>query len=114
MATLAQQSSLSFSGSTYTVTSISVESRTPEIVNMTSVSDPVGTLRMVSTGAFTAPGKISVEGFGGVVPTPGVTGTVSVSLAGTASFSGTAICESSAVEARVGDVLRIRFSLMLA
>ena len=113
MATLAQQSSLSFGGYTYTVTAISVESATPEIVDMTSVSDSVGTLRMVNTGAFTAPGKISVEGFGPSRPASGASGTVDVNLGGSSSFSATAVCESSAAEARVGDVLRIRFSLIL-
>ena len=110
--TLANQSSFSFSGVTYTVTSVSVEAPSPEIVNMTSPTDAAGKMMMVKTGDYTSPGRISVEGFGANDPM-GL-----VNLTGMAVFSTPlgaisryCILDSARTEGRVGDVLRVSFTL---
>jgi len=111
-ATLANQSSFTFGGVTYTVTSVSVESPGVEIVNMTSSSDGPGKMMMVKTGDYTSPGRISVEGFGANDP-KGL-----VNLTGDAVFdtprgviSRYCILDSARTEGKVGDVLRVSFTL---
>lgn len=113
MPTLANRSSFSFRGSAYTATSVSVDAATPEIVNMTAVGDPVGAMKMVPTGAYTSPGRISVEclGFADPIGLVGTTGDAVLSTSGT-TITKRVVCESASVEARVGDLLRLRFSLM--
>lgn len=110
---LAQNSTFSFGGTTYTVTSVTVDAPQPEIVNMTAVNDPVGTIRMVPTGAYSSPGRISVEGFGFSDPKDliGVIGSAVFSTPG-GSVTRNAICDSATVDAQVGQVLRIRMTLM--
>lgn len=109
---LAQKSVFSFKGTPYTVTSVSVEAPQPEVVNMTSIGDTVRCLIMVPTGDLTSPGSINVECLGFDDPS------TMVGLMGQAIFSTTqrtithtAICSSASVDARTGDVLRVRFTL---
>jgi hypothetical protein len=111
---LSNRSQFSFNGQTFTVTSVSVESPEPEIVNMTAIGATVRQLRLVPTGDIVSPGKIAVEAFGFVDPSEMV-GTV-----GEARFATTlgtvvqqVICDSANVEAQVADLLRIRFSLTM-
>ena len=113
MATLANQSKFTFGGNVYTVTSVSVEAPQPEIVNMTAVTDGAKVVRMVYTGDYTSPGRISVQGFGFYDPKD------LIGLADNASFetpSGTVsrfcILDSASTEARVGDVLRVSMTFM--
>lgn len=110
---LANQSAFTFGGAAYTATSVAVEAPTPEIVNMTAVGDGVGTIKMVPTGAYTSPGRINVEclGFADPISLVGSTGDAVLSTSGT-TITKRVVCESASVEARVGDLLRLRFSLM--
>lgn len=113
MATLANQSKFTFKSGVYTVTSVSVEAPQPEIVNMTGVSDGPKVMRMVRTGDYTSPGRISVQGFGFYDPKNlvGEFGNVSFETP-----SGTVgrfcILDSASTEARVGDVLRVSMTFM--
>lgn len=114
-ATLANQSSFTFNGSTYMVTSVIVESPQPEIVNMTSQADGASIMRMVKTGAYTSPGRISLEGFGkddpkSLVDSPG--GQAVFSMAGGGQISRYCIIDSARVEGKVGDVFRVSITLM--
>lgn len=108
---LANTSSFSFNGTTYTATAVTIEGPQPEIVNMTSRADAVGAMVMVPTGAYTAPGRISVDALGFSTPGLGVIGNATFSTPG-GSFTRRVVVESASVEGRVGDLLRIRFSLM--
>lgn len=111
---LANQSAFSFGGSEWTVTSVSVDSPQPEILNVTGIGDGVNVIRMHPTGAFLSPGRVSVEGFGVYDPR------LLVGQKGDASFQtpkGTVshycIVESASTSGRVGDVLRFSMTLML-
>lgn len=108
---IAHPASFSFNGS-YDIVSISVEPAQPEIVNMSGRSGSASDMKMVWTGAYVAPGRITVEAIGASRPTVGSKGSASFSFPG-GSASYTAICESSALEARVGDLLRSRFTLVI-
>lgn len=111
---LSNTASFSFKGTSYTVTNVSVEAPTPEVVNMTSSTDPAGVLVMVPTGAYTAPGKITVECLGCSDPA-GLVGQMGTAVFTTslATISKNVVCDSASTEGRVGDLLRLRFSLML-
>lgn len=114
-ATLANQSSFSFNGTVYTVTSVIVESPQPEIVNMTAQTDSASVMRMVRTGAYTSPGRISLEGFGKddpktLVDSPG--GQAVFTMAGGGSITRYCIIDSARVEGKVGDVFRVSITLM--
>lgn len=111
MALSAQGSTFRFLGNVFAVTSVSVEAPTPEIVDMTPPTAPVGTRVLVPTGDASQTGRIEVEGFGFVDPLRLVT------LVGMAEFQtpiGTiyrqVICDSASVTAQVGDVYRLRLS----
>jgi hypothetical protein len=111
---LSQKSTFSFNGSTYYVTSVSVDAPQPEIVDMTSATDGASTIKLVPTGAYTSPGKVSVEafGFGNPKSIVGTEGSATFTTQA-GSLSVQAICESASVEAQVGQMLRIRFSLVV-
>lgn len=113
MATLANQSTFTFKGSVYTVTSVSVEAPQPEIVNMTGLLDGPKVMCMVRTGAYTSPGRISVEGFGFYDPKNLVGQFGDVSFATPSGTVGQfCILDSASAEARVGDVLRVSMTFM--
>lgn len=109
---LAQNSTFSFKGTAYTVTSVSVEAPTPEVVNMTAIDDGVSQMVMVPTGALTAPGQISVEclGFSDPAALVGELGSA-VFTTPQGTITRNAVCNSASVDARTGDVLRVRFTL---
>lgn len=110
---LAQNSTFSFGGATFTVTSVTVDGPTPEIVNMTAKDDAVGIMRMVPTGAYTSPGRIAIEAFGFSDP-KNLIGTVGSAVFTTpqGSITRNAVCDSANVDAQVGQVLRVRVTLM--
>lgn len=110
---LANQSTFSFAGQTYFATSVSVEAPTPEIVNMTPIDAPVGTIRMVPTGDFTAPGRIEVQclGFNDPKNLVGVVGSA-VFQTPLGSVTKNAVCDAASTEGQVGSLLQLRFSLM--
>lgn len=111
---LSQKSGFSFRGSHFFATRVSVESPQPEITDMTGMDDPVGAIVMVPTGAFTAPGRVSVDAFGFTDPSAmvGLDGeAVFATQVGRMSFQ--AVCESASVEAQVGELLRVSFSLLV-
>jgi hypothetical protein len=113
MATLANQSTFRFQGNVYTVTSVAIEAPQPEIVNMTAYNDGVQIMRMVKTGAFTSPGKISVEGFGLYDPKNlvGQFGQVSF-VTPVGSVARFCILDSASTDAKVSDVLRVSMTFM--
>lgn len=108
-----QGCTFTFANTNWDVTSISVEAPTPEIVNMTAQNAPAATMRMVPTGDVTSPGRITVDALGEANPN------ALVGFRGPAVFttprgvlSRTAICDSASVEATVGSLFRVRFTLM--
>lgn len=111
---LSQKSTFSFGGFSYYVTGVTVEAPQPEIVDMTGASDGVTTINLVPTGAYTSPGKVTVEAFGFANP-KSLVGTEGAAAFSTqaGSFSVQAICDSASVEAQVGQMLRIRFTLIV-
>ena len=113
MARSAQGSTFTFRGSVFTVTSVSVEAPTPEIVDMTPPAAPLGRKVLVPTGDATSTGRIEVEGFGFADPN------LYVSEVGQAVFSTPAgtisrqvVCDSCSVTGQVGDLLRFRLSFI--
>lgn len=108
----AQQSTLDFAGSRFSVTSVSVQGPTPEIVDMTPQNAAVGDKRLVWSGAYTDTGSIEVEALGFTDPKNliGVRGNA-VFATPLGSVPRMVICESASVEARAGDLLRLRFTL---
>jgi hypothetical protein len=109
---LANRSQFVFAGATYTATSVSISAPTPEVINMTSASDPLRTIKIVPTGDYTSPGSIEVECLGFSDPTAliGVIGQATLSTRAGA-ISRNVLCESASVQAEVGALLRLRFSL---
>lgn len=112
-ATLAQNSTFSFAGATYTVTSVSVEGPQPEIVNMSAKGGPVGQMKMVWTGSYTSPGRVTIDAFGFTDPLTliGEQGNA-VFTTPAGSITRNAICDSASVDAQVGQVLRVRMTFM--
>jgi hypothetical protein len=105
-----QGATLSFTGFTAGVTSISVESPQAEIVDMTGLTDAIGVKRMVATGGILSPAKIRVDYIREATsPDPltfqGTSGTLAISHAAL-SVSKPAIVESVSTEMAVGDLLR--------
>jgi hypothetical protein len=112
MALLSQGAAFSFKGTQYTVTSVTVESPHPEIVDMTSKVDSNSRNAMVWTGAYSSPGRIVIDGLGFSDPKSlaGSSGYASFSTSG-GSVSVRCVCDSASVEAKVGELLRVRISL---
>lgn len=105
-----QGATLSFTGFTAGVTSISVESPQAEIVDMTRASDAPGLKRMVATGDILSPAKIRVDYIREIgSPDPltfqGTSGSLVISHTNL-SVSKTVIVESVNTEMSVGDLLR--------
>lgn len=111
---LSQKSTFTFGGFSYYVTGVTVDAPQPEIVNMTGMFDGVTTVNLVPTGGYSSPGKVTVEafGFGNPKSIVGMEGTAAFSTQA-GSFSVQAICDSASVEAQVGQMLRIRFTLVV-
>ena len=113
MARSAQGSTFTYRGEVFTATSVSVEAPTPEIVDMTPPSAPVGYRVLVPTGDATSTGKIDVEGFGFADPL-GYVATVGQAVFSTPAGSITrqAVCDAASVTGQVGDVFRFRISFI--
>ena len=111
---LSNRSTFAFRGNTYAATAVSVDAPTAEVVNMTGPSDAKDAVFVVPTGGVTAPGRIAVEAFGFANPKDliGKLGQATFTTP-RGSFTHQAVCESAAIEGRVADLLRIRFSLLM-
>lgn len=118
MAISSQGTTFTFPGFTAHYTSISVEEPQAEVIDMTSVSDPVGRKRMVPTGDVTSPARIRVD-YVRLAGTPApmrMTGrngvnageavTLSFSHSTAPSFTTKAILESASSEIAIGDLMR--------
>lgn len=108
---------LSFTGFTALVTSISVESPQAEIVDMTRPTDAVGVKRMVATGDILSPAKIRVDYIRqSSSPDPltyqGTSGALAITHA-QFSLSENAIVESTSSELSVGDLIRGSLSFVV-
>ena len=111
---LANTATFSFMGATYFATGVSVDAPTPEIVNMTSVTNTAASaMVMVPTGAYTDPGKISVDCLGCRDPSS-LVGQVGEAVFTTtqATITRNVVCDSASTEGQVGSLLRLRFTLM--
>lgn len=107
--TSAQGATFTFKGSKFTITSISVEQPTAEVVDMTAWNDVADKYVLVPTGAWSG-GSVSIDylhtpGTGNVTDLVRKTGTLSFSSAGY-SYSRNAILESATSAATVNDLVR--------
>ena len=99
-----------FPGFTAHYTSISVQEPEAEVVDMTRISDPVRTRRMVATGDVTSPATVRVD-YIRLANTPapltisGLSGQLVISHPNV-SVSKKAVLQSATSEIAVGDVLR--------
>lgn len=115
MARSAQGSTFSYLGIVFNVTSVSVEAPTPEIVDMTPPSAPLGTKVLVPTGDSTSTGRIEVE----ALPFSFVDPVVLVGTYGQIEFTTPdgfltrrVICDSASVAGQVGDLVRLRMTFV--
>ena len=113
MALSSHGATFTFMGTQYVVTSVVIDSAQAEVVDMTRYDERLDRKYMVPTGAYTTPGRISIEGFGFQNPNN------LVGLVGQASFqtragtiSQNCVVESGSVEGKVNDCFRVRFSLI--
>lgn len=99
-------------GTIFDVTAVSVQAATPEVVDMTPITAPASQKLLVPTGAFTDTGTIEVEalGFGDPAKLTGQIGSATFTTP-LGSVTRNVVCESASAEGRVGDVLRLRFTL---
>ena len=111
MATSSQGSTFTFRGSVYTVTSVTVEGPTPEIVDMTPPTAPLGQKVLVPTGDATSTGRIQIDGMGFGDPLAYIA-TVGQLVFATpmGTISRQAICDSVTVTGQTGDLLRFQMS----
>ena len=109
-----QGSNFTYLGFPFQVTRISVEAKTPEIVDVTPPTAVPAAKFMLATGGAVSPGRIEVECFGFVDPNTlaGTVGALVFTKAGVASISLNAICESASLEGQVDDVFRIRMNFV--
>lgn len=107
MATSSQGTYLSFQGSSYTVTSISVsqgqERERVRVAHMGLGPDEREDVVYVHKTQDNLP-TVEIEWIGGSVPAVQASGTVSIT--GAYSFSGTGTCVTSAVRVATGDIIR--------
>jgi hypothetical protein len=115
MARLAQ-GAFKFDNQSYEVVSLTVEAPEPEIVDMTSVDDAIKVKRMVRTGDYRSPGRISLDAFSASDPKTlvGHSGVAVFSTNDTPSVSITrhVIVDSVSTDAKIGDVYRARITMM--
>lgn len=124
MAISSQGITFSFSGAALSisggVTSISIEEAQPEIVDMTTATDPVGARNMVFTGDVLTPPKVSIDYFrtgndlAGFAPAESA-GDYGVILISHAAFTvaRNAIIESASTELAVGDAIRGKITFII-
>ena len=117
MAISSQGTTFSFSGLTALITSIQIEEGQGEVVDMTSISDPIGKKRMMATGDIAVPPKVAVDyirlssTFAPLTMT-GRSGSLTISHPAV-SISCPASIESSSTEMAVGDFLRGKLVFLL-
>jgi hypothetical protein len=114
-----QGATFTFPGIQATYTSIRVDEAEPEIVDMTSVTDPIGIRRFVNTGDMKSPAKVAVDYIREGGPSPlqmaGAYGILTIRLPGrigTIVQIG-AIIESATTEISVGDLVRGQITFMI-
>lgn len=109
------------------VLSISIEEARPEIVDMTSVTDPLTKRKIVATGDILSPAKVSIEYLRGssdlslATPLTTIETMASSGAAGTLtiahpsfSVSEQAVLEEASTELAVGDGIRGRMSFAIS
>jgi hypothetical protein len=119
MAISSQGTTFTFPGFTAHYTSISVEEPEAEVVDMTTIDDPLGRRRMIPTGDVTAPATIRVDyirlptttakplGFTGKLGlNGGQTVVLSFAHATAGNFTAKAAVVSASTEIAVGDIIR--------
>ena len=102
------------------VTSISIEEAQPEIVDLTGVSDGIGTRRRVWTGDITSPAKVSIEYLRSAVDlaafeplsATGASGSLTISCPAF-TVGVVASVESASTEISVGDAVRGRMTFIV-
>ena len=91
------------------VTGISVESPVAELANMTSMTDPVGMVKMVPTGEISG-GTITVDFLaraGSALPTTHVRQRGQLRFASSnLTYVVNAVCESASISAQAGDLIK--------
>lgn len=107
--TSAQGATFTFRGVTFTITSVSVDSPTAEVVDMTAWDAPVKQSVIVPTGAWSG-GNVTVEflrtpGTPDLTPLVTTVGPLAFSSAGF-SYSRNALLESYSEGAKAGDLVR--------
>lgn len=117
MAISSQGTTLSFSGFSALITSISIEEGQGEVVDMTKVNDPVGYKRMVATGALVSPAKVSVEYIRSASTPPpltivGMSGTLSITHS-RLTLSKPAIVDTASHELAVDSAVRGRVTFII-
>lgn len=112
MPTLANFSRFTFKGDVFTVTSIAAQAPAPELADMTAINAPVAEKRLVPTGAYSSPGELAVECLGFTDP-KNLVGQVGQAEIQTSivTFTRNVVCSAASVEARTGDLLRLRLTL---
>lgn len=111
MSLSSQGTTFSFTGFTALYTSISVQEATPEIVDITKVTDSPSVRRMVATGAILAPAKVQVAylrttATPAILNAQGLSGTLTISHPSISSVSKAAIIESATSEIAVGQLMQ--------
>ena len=113
---VASGATFTFCGVKATVTRVSVETPTAEIVDMTAHNTPAGQIVLVPTGAYTG-GTIDIDylaGSGGTDPATAV-GKVGQAVFSSPGYSVTkqVVCESATKDAAVGQIVSgsMRFRL---
>lgn len=112
MSTLSQGTTFSFAGTAYTVTRVTVNLQWsgPQRNKIstahlgTSIDDEEPFVYGFKPRSIDSASQVEVEILGASLPTPGASGTVSVS--GGASYSGGGTCVSSVQTATVGELLK--------
>lgn len=115
MATSSQGTYLSFRGSSYTVTSISVaygqERERVRVAHMALGPDEQEQVVYLHKTQDNLP-TVEIEWVGGAIPTVQSSGTITIS--GAYSFTGTGTCVASAVRLATGDIIRGTASFRVA
>lgn len=109
------QGLVTLDGDALTVVSMTVEAPQAEIANMTSLTDSLKFKRLIRTGDYTTPGRISMELFSAEDPAAksGYSGPAVFSASSTPTLTITkhVIVDSVSLDARIGDVYRSRMTM---
>ena len=114
-----QGTTFTFPGISAVYTSIQVDEPEPEIVDMTSPSDPLGVRRMMDTGDMKSPGRVTVDylrerASRAPLRLSGSYGVLTLSHPQEGSLLQVgAIVESATTEVSAGDLVRGRITFMI-